>query len=125
VNSVQLVGRLAHDPDSRTTATTTVTRIKVAVDGWDSVAKQKKAEFVPVIVFGSDAKFVADWGVKGREVAVTGSLRQNEWADRETGEKRSTWEVIATRVDLLGPKPADPRGSGRREEPDELESMFS
>jgi single-strand DNA-binding protein len=48
---------------------------------------------------------------KGREVAVVGKLRLNEWTSKD-GERRSRIQVVADAVQFLGKptKPAEPDG---------------
>jgi single-strand DNA-binding protein len=50
-----------------------------------------------------------EWLTKGREVAVVGKLRLNEWTSKD-GERRSKIQVVADAVQFLGApsKPAKP-----------------
>jgi single-strand DNA-binding protein len=64
------------------------------------------------VTFDKLAATCAEWLTKGREVAVVGKLRLNEWTSRE-GERRSKIQVVADAVQFLGsPKKAgDPDGA--------------
>jgi single-strand DNA-binding protein len=107
VNSVALIGRLTADPqthagDKHESATF---RLAVPRPGTDG------ADFVDVVCFDKLAATCAAWLTKGREVAVVGKLRLNEWTSRE-GERRSRIQVVAATVTFLG-KPttaAEPDG---------------
>jgi single-strand DNA-binding protein len=53
------------------------------------------------VCFDKLAATCAEWLSKGREVAVVGKLRLNEWTGRD-GERRSRVQVVADTVDFLG-----------------------
>ena len=57
--------------------------------------------FVDIVTFDKLAATCAEWLTKGREVAVVGKLRLNEWTGRD-GERRSKVQVVADAVDFLG-----------------------
>lgn len=105
VNSVNLVGRLVRDPEVKVSPKSGISIVNgtVAVDSWDSVKKERSAEFIPFVVFGKQAEFVGQYGAKGRQVSITGRLQVRKWEDAE-GNKRTATEVIADRVELLGSK---------------------
>ena len=107
MNSVALIGRLTADPvchagEKHESATF---RLAVPRPGSDS------ADFVDIVTFDKLASTCADWLTKGREVAVVGKLRLNEWTSRE-GEKLSRLQVVADAVQFLGSpkKTGDPDG---------------
>lgn len=104
MNSVNIVGRLTRDPEQRATGTgMAVTNFTVAVDAYDSQKKERSAEFIDCVVFGKQAEFLGTYGAKGRLTAVSGRLQTRKWED-EHGNKRKSTEVVAERVELLGPK---------------------
>jgi single-strand DNA-binding protein len=107
VNSVALIGRLTADPqthagDKHESATF---RLAVPRPGTDG------ADFIDVVTFDKLAATCAEWLTKGREVAVVGKLRLNEWTGRD-GERRSKLQVVADAVQFLGApkKSGDPDG---------------
>jgi single-stranded DNA-binding protein len=69
------------------------------------------ADFIDVVCFDKLAATCAEWLTKGRQVAVVGKLRLNEWTGRE-GERRSKVQVMADAVTFLGSpkKTGDPDG---------------
>lgn len=103
MNSVNISGRLVRDPEMRG-GSTSVVHITVAVDGYNRSTKEKEADFFNVVVFGQQAEFVNSYGAKGREVSVSGRLHNNQWTDKNTGEKKSRIEIIADAIELHGPK---------------------
>jgi single-strand DNA-binding protein len=60
------------------------------------------------VTFDKLAATCAEWLTKGREVAVVGKLRLNEWTTKD-GEPRSRIQVVADAVQFLdAPKAAKP-----------------
>ena len=102
-NNWNLAGRLAADPEVHTGNTTRV-RIRIAVDGYDYQAKQKKADFFSVTLFGRKAETVAQYCRKGSFVILNGTLRENNYTDKQ-GNKRYETQLVADDV-ALGPKAA-------------------
>jgi single-strand DNA-binding protein len=102
-NSFQLAGRLAADPEVHT-GNTARARIRLAVDGYDFQTKQKKADFFSVTLFGRKADIVAQYCRKGSFVIVSGTLRENNYTDKQ-GNKRYETQLVADDISL-GPKAA-------------------
>ena len=104
---ITMLGRLTQDPEVRYTPSgTAVAGFSVAVN-----RKYRKAEseelveavtFVSVRSFGKPAEHAGQYLHKGRQVLVDGELRQDEWTDKESGEKRQRLYVVAQRIIYLG-----------------------
>jgi single-stranded DNA-binding protein len=71
----------------------------------------ESADFVDIVTFDKLAATCAEWLTKGREVAVVGKLRLNEWTTKD-GERRSRLQVVAAAVTFLNApkKTAEPDG---------------
>jgi single-strand DNA-binding protein len=110
MNSVVVIGRLTADPTSHAGEKheSATFRLAVPKPGSDS------ADFIDIVTFDKLAATCAEWLTKGREVAVVGKLRLNEWTGRD-GEKRSKVQVVADAVDFLGA----PTKTKSGDEPDE------
>jgi single-strand DNA-binding protein len=64
--------------------------------------------YITIVVWGKQAESCGEYLGKGRTVLVEGHLQQRSWETPE-GQKRSKHEVVAERVQFLGPrKPAAP-----------------
>ena len=114
MNSVALIGRLTADPTTHAGEKHESATFRLAVPrpGSDS------ADFVDIVTFDKLAATCAEWLTKGREVAVVGKLRLNEWTSRD-GEHRSKIQVVADAVQFLGsPKKADEADDGVAEAAD-------
>ena len=109
MNTVSLIGRLTADPDIRAGEKheSAIFRLAVPRRGADD-----SADFVDIVTFDALAKVCGDYLTKGRQVAVTGRLRLNEWTNGD-GERRSKLQVVADDVAFLDrPKAV---GSGSEE----------
>ena len=110
INQVILMGRLTRDPEQRTTSTgKTIASFSIAVDrgGQDDAA-----DFFEVTAWEKLGELVMQYLAKGRRVLVQGRLRQDSWDDKETGKKRSRFEVTATDVTFLdGPSDGNSNSS--------------
>lgn len=63
--------------------------------------KQEKTSFINVIAWRYLAENLARVAEKGIGVIVQGRLEQRSWDDKETGQKRSTTEIVAEEIGIL------------------------
>lgn len=100
MNSVVLIGRLTRDPELRFIPNSgkAVARFSLAVNR--EYSKEKEADFFNIVIWGKPAENVANFMKKGRLVAVNGSLRNNNYEDKN-GTKHYGIEVLANRVEFL------------------------
>jgi single-strand DNA-binding protein len=100
MNSVNLIGRLTRDPESRTTQQgKKVVNFTLAVDRRFK-SDDKSADFFNVQAWDKTADFIEQYLGKGRLVGVTGRLQQRSYTD-QNGNKREVVEVIAESVQGL------------------------
>jgi len=108
INRVVLVGRLTRDPEIRYTPSgVAVANMGIAVDKGLSRENQKEgeptADFFNVVAWRHQAEFASNYLNKGRLVAIDGRLQQRSWVDQQ-GQKRSTVEIVADRIQGLDRK---------------------
>ncbi len=109
VNIVSLIGNLASDVELRDLdGGKRVAAFLLAVD---RPSKDGGADFIRVSVWERQAELCAQYLSKGRRVGVEGRLRSRSWEEADGG-RRSTVEVVASRVEFLSP----PDGRGAMEE---------
>ena len=103
MNIVTLIGRLTRDPELRFTPGTGkgVTTVTLAVDNYNSKTGEKSADFIPVVIYGTKAENVAQYLLKGSQIAVSGRIATRNY-DAKDGTKRYVTEVIASTVKFLG-----------------------
>ena len=104
-NSITLVGRLTRDPELRFTAKgAAVCRFDLAVNRRYKEAAtgewKDDTSFIPVVVWGDAANRCGERLKKGLPVHVEGRLQSRNWETKE-GQKRTSIEVIARRVQFL------------------------
>ncbi len=115
VNKVILIGNLGRDPEVRYTQNgTAVANFTLATNEvWTDKGgeRQERTEWHRIVVWGKQAEIVREHLAKGKQVYVEGSLQTRQWDDRE-GNKRSTTEIKASRVVMLGrPEAGEPRSA--------------
>ena len=103
-----VVGRLTRDPELKYTNPGGIPylRISLAVNRQvksENAERRKTVSFVEVSVWRRLAELCAQFLKKGRAVMVVGSLRQSRWVGKD-GTARSRVEVLADRVQFLGPR---------------------
>lgn len=104
INQITLVGRLARDPDVRTTEggvprawfVLAVPRPYVGRDG------EREADFISIIAWRQLATIVGEHLVKGRLIGLTGRLQVTLLEDGNGG-RRSSAEVVAEQIVFLDP----------------------
>jgi len=124
VNKVILIGNLGKDPEIRyTQGGEPIANFSLATNEvWTdkSGQKQERVAWHRVEVFGKAAQVVRDYLTKGRPVYLEGSIRYDEWTDKD-GNKRNTTKIHVggpnSKVVLLGSRGeggggAGPRGGG-------------
>lgn len=113
VNKAILIGRLGRDPELKyTTAGTAYVRFSVATDDtWtdrNSGERQERTEWHTIVAWEKLAEFCGQYLSKGRLVYIEGSIQSRQWDDQE-GNKRTSFEIRARNVVLLGPPPEGER----------------
>ncbi len=105
VNKVILIGNLGKDPELRYTPNgTAVGNFNIATNEvWTdkSGEKQTRTEWHRIVTWGKLAETCGEFLSKGKQVFVEGSIQTRSWDDKE-GNKRTTTEIRAQRVVMLG-----------------------
>ena len=103
MNKVILIGRLARDPEMRTTGSgISVTRFTVAVSRpVASAGSQPQTDFINCVAWRRQAENIAKYCSKGSQVAVDGRIQTGSY-DGQDGQKRYTTDVVADTVTFLG-----------------------
>ena len=116
INRVVITGNLTRDPELRSTGGgTSVCSLRIACNGrrrngegvWEDAPN-----FFDVSVWGAQGENCHKFLSKGRPVAIDGRLRWREWADKDTGQKRSAVDIIADTVQFLGGRDDAGNGNG-------------
>ena len=93
-NKIILMGNLTRNPELRsTTSGSSVTSFALAVNRtWNNAQgeRQEETSFIDCEAWGRTGETIAKYVSKGRQLLVSGRLRQDTWQDKDTGKNRST-----------------------------------
>jgi len=107
VNRVILVGRLGRDPETRyTSGGQAVCNFTMATDESfkdKSGERQKRTEWHRIVVWGKLAEICQQYLKKGSLIFIEGRIQSRQWDDRD-GNKRTTFEIVANTMKMLGPR---------------------
>lgn len=105
LNMVVIMGRITADPELRTTQSgLSVTSFSVAVDrGYVKDGGERQTDFINCVAWRQNADFITRYFSKGSMIAITGSLQQRSYTDKD-GNKRTAYEVIVDRASFCGSK---------------------
>ncbi len=129
INVVTLVGRLTRDSELKyTNSGTAVCKFSLAVNRKKRSGDQwtDEVSYFDVVLWGKQGEALQQYLSKGKQVAVSGELRQNRW--EQDGQSRSKVEIIANNLQLLGGNSSGGNtggsnyGGGRSEAPPERPS---
>ena len=119
INRVILVGRLVKDAELKYVGESAVCRFSIAVNRSrrdQSGNWVEEAYYFDLTWWGKGAEGASRYLVKGKQVAIDGSLRMDKWTD-QNGNQRSKVEIFCENLELLG---------GREtQEPGEKSSNFT
>lgn len=101
MNSVQLIGRLTHDPRSVFAGKgSLLATMRLAVPG----IRDDEVHYVTIKTWGRTAQAALEHLSRGRRVAIQGRLEQHEWSD-DSGNRNERLAVVADRVEYLDAAP--------------------
>ena len=114
MNKVILMGRLARDPDVRTTQSgRQVARMTIAVDRRISRANvqpgQPTADFINLVACERTAEFAGHYLNKGSQILVEGRIQTRSYEGQD-GTKRYSTEVNVDHIEFAGPRPQNDVG---------------
>jgi single-strand DNA-binding protein len=105
LNKVMIIGNLGQDPEMRYTSTgRPVTTFRVAATrSWKTPDGERRSEtdWFTIVAWASLAEICNQYLKKGQQVYIEGRLHNRRWEDSE-GNKRSTTEVVANEMIMLG-----------------------
>lgn len=107
MNKVILIGRLTRDPELRFAPNTgnAVVRFTLAVNRRKQKDKDQEADFINCVAFGKTAETIAQYLLKGNQIAVEGNIRTGSY-DKDR-IKRYTTDVIIERFNFIGNNKSD------------------
>lgn len=124
LNKVILFGRVVRDPEFRQTQSgIAVCRFTVACDRQfaDKQTGKREADFIEVQAWRQAAEFVSRYFKKGDAITVDGSIRNNNYEDKN-GVKHYSYIVMADNIGFGGSKSENTNNqqSGNQQTPEGL-----
>jgi single-strand DNA-binding protein len=122
INRVMLIGRLGGKPELRYLPQNNraVARFTLATNeryfNPTTNEGQMRVEWHRIVVWGKLAEFCDKFLDQGKQICIEGKLRTRSWQDRE-GNKRSTTEIEAQNIVLLGKREEATAGESPQEAP--------
>ncbi len=121
INKVILVGNVGADPEIRSLESgVKVARVRLAtterIFNRQTQETKEHTEWHSVVLWRGLADVADKYVRKGSQIYVEGSLRSNEWTDKE-GVKRYGIEIVANDMKLLGRRPEGSGGGGYSQPP--------
>lgn len=108
VNKVILIGRLGRDPELKYTPSgAPVAKFSIATDEVfkdRSGEQQKHTEWHNIVAWNKLAEICGEYLTKGKQVYIEGSIRSRQWEDKQSGAKRTAYEIVAQKMTMLGSK---------------------
>ncbi len=100
MNKVILIGRTVADPELRYAAGsgTAVCKFTLAIT---RQFKKDETDFIRCVAFNKAAENITQYITKGRQLAVTGSIRTGSY-DAQDGTKRYTTDVMVESFEFIG-----------------------
>ncbi|HUJ33376.1 MAG TPA: single-stranded DNA-binding protein [Candidatus Acidoferrum sp.] len=106
VNKVILVGRLGRDPETRYTSSgQAVCNFTMATDETfkgRTGERQQRTEWHRIVLWAKLAEIAQQYLKKGQLVYIEGRLQTRQWDDKRDGSKKTTTEVVANVMRMLG-----------------------
>ncbi len=117
-NIVILTGRLTSDPELKITDNggVYVCSFSIAVERKYKQGEERQADFINIVTWRQTAEFVSKHFKKGSMIGIEGAIQTRNYTDRETGKKRTAFEVVASNVQFVERKRSN-------EEPDPLDEF--
>jgi single-strand DNA-binding protein len=94
------VGRIGKDADLRSVKGTAVSNFSLAVEV--GYGERKKTLWLDCALWGKQAESLTPYLVKGKTIAVLGSLDVTAWISHQDGEPRGSIQVSVSEVTLCG-----------------------
>lgn len=100
MNKVVLIGRTTKSPELRYAPGTgiAVCRFTLAVN---RPYKKDETDFINCVAFGKIAETIAQYVLKGRQVAITGSIRTGSY-ENNAGNKIYTTDIVLDGFEFIG-----------------------
>ena len=125
-NVVTLIGRLTSDPQRKyTQGGMEIAEFSIANNYYISTKNTTEVNYFDIVAFGKLAETVSKYLIKGKQVLICGTLRQERWQDKNTNTTKSKVRIIMQSMQMLADKKeADNNVSQTNNQEDDEEVPF-
>ncbi len=120
VNKVILIGRLGKDPEVKYTPNgAPVAKFSLATDEVfkdKAGEQQRRTEWHNIVAWNKLAEICGEYLTKGKQVYIEGRIQSRQWED-QSGNKRTSYEIIAREMKMLGSRADSERAAAAAAEP--------
>jgi single-strand DNA-binding protein len=115
------IGTLTRDVEIRQAGQTSVGNVSLAINEKYTTKSGEKREdvlFLECVLWGKTAELAGQYLAKGKQVLFSGRLKQENWEDKATGQKRSKVVLNVDDMQFLGgPSGGQEAPAARQEAP--------
>ena len=107
MNAVHMIGNIVKDPELKTNKNgKSVCRFSIAISRPRKNGEDQGADFPSCVAWGSTAELIAKYAVKGKKVAINGSIHTGHYPDKDgkTVYTTEVWVDTYGGVEFLSPK---------------------
>ncbi|MBW5380019.1 single-stranded DNA-binding protein [Brachyspira hampsonii] len=104
-NIVTLIGRLTADPQRKyTQGGMEIAEFSIANNYYVITKNTTEVNYFDIVAFGKLAETVNKYLIKGKQVLICGTLRQERWQDKNTNTTKSKVRIIMQSMQMLADK---------------------
>ena len=118
INNATLIGRLTRDEELKyTPGGMAIGTLSLAINRKVKKGQEwtDEANYFDVVIFGKQAESLQRFLTKGKQIGVSGFLKQERWTD-QNGANRSRVTIVANDIQLLGGKDGGSRNNSENYE---------
>lgn len=124
-NNVILIGRLTSDPQRKYTQSgMEVTEFSIANNYYISTKNTTEVNYFDIVAFDKLAETANKYLTKGKQVCISGTLRQERWQDKNTNTIRSKVRIIMQSMQMLADKKESNNTAENNSQEDDEEVPF-
>ena len=125
-NIVTLIGRLTADPQRKyTQGGMEIAEFSIANNYYISTKNTTEVNYFDIVAFDKLAETANKYLIKGKQVLICGTLRQERWQDKNTNTTKSKVRIIMQSMQMLADKKeADNNVSQTNNQEDDEEVPF-